>query len=930
VSCHHVNNAYSGSFGPYKVFELTVSHQRYTWKIYKRYNELIELHKKVKKVLQDQGCMIYPPKSKMKLVWNRHDVKILQKRGIDTALYLENLGTIESLWTSKELMEFLEISKVSYIATACQPLANNTLLPCLSLTSAVTHYSAQYAPLLQLSFIPELGRKGKCGYLKKVRGGLFSSWRWRLVVAHDAYIATYIPGKDGVTATDLPEEVLHIDSGLTFVVNGRYLDIKSNSGKLALCAYTRRQANEWNAFMSEFYNVKVSPRIQTSPNGLTSFPSRCSLEEIEAFHCSRDYFHSLAVQLLNATSDIFITSAELSPTVLLTRPPLPPLRLHQILLFKANQGIKIYIMINREGNPSTASHNSTTNSYQVKAYLQNLSPNIKVIRITKAPNVGFQNEKLVVIDRVIAFTGSFDMNFGQYDDFSKSVEDEAGVRFPGHDYVQPCSNTMRPAKTVPRPVHKRSAAHQHQHQPPSTGQQQQQGQGHGPGEGQEGVPPELPPPTSPVGNNMHPILSNILEEEGGGGGGAGAGGLEERDMNNPDAPPLPLSMYDSTPFSFLQQRAGTGTGTGTLGGDMYGSMASHRTAQTEESSSQASQSFSPQGHIDDRMATLFADEEEDAAEEEERRSRASSLQSSVATTTPSAKKKSSLSDSLFNVLSTIGSGIEEAVTAFFQEEPFIDTREEHPRQPWHGVHMRLKGMAARDLSSHFIQKWRRHKTNSSQMDACVVQDITDDVFNSVCARCKCSNIFEDASVCPNCALPLGRISKYSQAHRTAMGPRCMPVPPEDYSYIVFECHFASRIGCLLHGQGPVAVEQLVNAPLDVSSGQLLFEQVRYPGSTNCFISLLFLCFSLSFIHSFIHSFCDHVCMYAITVCAGCLCGLPEGQRPLSQRGGYFCVCGLHRCYASQFYGGAVRCANKQLLVILFMSISLSFFYDVWS
>lgn len=103
----------SGSFGPYKVFELTVSHQRYTWKIYKRYNELISLHNKCKGVLQEQGHNIHPPKSKMKLVWNRHNAKILVKRGEETAKYLENLGTIEVLWNSKELMDFLEISKVS-------------------------------------------------------------------------------------------------------------------------------------------------------------------------------------------------------------------------------------------------------------------------------------------------------------------------------------------------------------------------------------------------------------------------------------------------------------------------------------------------------------------------------------------------------------------------------------------------------------------------------------------------------------------------------------------------------------------------------------------------------------------------------------------------------------------------------------------------
>jgi hypothetical protein len=102
----------SGSFGPYKVFELTISHQRYTWKIYKRYNELVDLHHKLKGTLMRQSLNINPPKSKLKLIWKRHDAKILRQRGLETALYLESLGTVEDVWTSEHLRDFLEISEV--------------------------------------------------------------------------------------------------------------------------------------------------------------------------------------------------------------------------------------------------------------------------------------------------------------------------------------------------------------------------------------------------------------------------------------------------------------------------------------------------------------------------------------------------------------------------------------------------------------------------------------------------------------------------------------------------------------------------------------------------------------------------------------------------------------------------------------------------
>jgi phosphatidylserine/phosphatidylglycerophosphate/cardiolipin synthase-like enzyme len=641
--------------------------------------------------------------------------------------------------------------------------------------------------------------------LKKVRGGLFSSWRWRLVVAHDSYIATYIPGKNGVTASDVPEEVLRIDSGLVCVANGRYVDIKSNSGRLALCAYTGRQANEWKSFIDEFYNVRYSPRVEKNPNGLTAFPTRCSLENIEAYHCSREYYHSLAVQLLNATIDIFILSAELSPTMLLTRPPLPPLRLDQILKFKANQGIHIYIMINRESNPATASHNSTMNSYQVKSFLQNLSSQIKVIRITKNPNVGYQNEKLVVIDRVVAFTGSFDINFGQFDDYSKLVEDESGIKFPGHDYLQPCSGIMKPVRTIPRPVHKKSS--------PSKDHQQSSSIVEVESFGQEQA--QYPP--NPTRFDTDPILSDIIEGE------------DTGNLNNPDAPPTRFSMYQSTPFPFLQQSVDDGADSPM---EMNGSStASFPTSNTDMSNQSVSSqhNVTDEASINNRMATMFADEDVDEDEEEVGTRH---FRSSTATNSYSQAKKASLTDSLFNVLSTIGSGIEEVVTSLFQEEPFIDTREEHPRQPWHGVHICVKGLSARDLSSHFVQKWRKNKTSSAQLNALVTRDITDDLYSSVCARCRYSNIFEDVCVCPNCGLPLGEASRYSEACRTSTVVRsqCMPLAPEEYSFIVFECLFTSKLGCLLHGRGPVAVEQLVNCPIDMSAGTLLVEQGPYAES----------------------------------------------------------------------------------------------------
>ena len=581
---------------------------------------------------------------------------------------------------------------------------------------------------------------------------------------------------------DVPEEVLRVDPGFEFTINGRYVNMKSNSGSLALCTYTRRQALEWGRFLTAFYDVNVSPRVQKSPNELITFPSRCSLESIEAFHCSRNYFHSLAVQLLNATSDIFIASSELSPTVLLTRPPLPSLRLDQILRFKANQGVHIYIMINRECNPSRSSHNSTSTSFDVKAYLQGLSSNIRVIRVTKSPNIGYQNEKLIVVDRVVAFVGSIDINFGQFDDFAKSVVDQAGIMFPGSDYIQPCK-IMKSAKRISPSKMPSGQANM----PSSTQSQSQSLHSEGSRHGTFGP------------GSTYPVLSSVLEDMDG----------DASVMTLPQ--PLTLDQYAPNPSSQHSTA------------DQQSYMSSHDTQ--ELSSVPQSYSTAQQGvddSITNRMTEMFADEELDEAELELRQSR-STNESMVASKLP---KKASITDSIMNVLSNIGSGIEEAVTTFFHVEPFVDAREELPRQPWHGIHVCLKGLSARDLSSHFIQKWRYHKSNRTQIDACISFDITDGVYCSVCARCKFSNIFEDMTSCPNCALPLGPCSMYSDAGRGLLAKRRLPVPIDEYSYIEFECLFLSKMGCLLHGKGPVAIEHLVSSAIEMTPGRLLYEQVR--------------------------------------------------------------------------------------------------------
>jgi phospholipase D1/2 len=52
------------------------------------------------------------------------------------------------------------------------------------------------------------------------------------------------------------------------------------------------------------------------------------------------------------------------------------------------------------------------------------------------------------------------------------------------------------------------------------------------------------------------------------------------------------------------------------------------------------------------------------------------------------------------------------------EKPFVETlnRDIQPRMPWHDIHMRVDGEAARDVSLSFIQRWNHHRDKKNETD----------------------------------------------------------------------------------------------------------------------------------------------------------------------------------------------------------------------
>lgn len=159
-----------------------------------------------------------------------------------------------------------------------------------------------------------------------------------------------------------------------------------------------------------------------------------------------EYFRELAQCLEDAQKEIYIHGWWVSPELHLLRPGAshPEARLDRLLQRKAEQGVKIYVLIFKEISISLP-----INSYHTKIALERLHPNIRVQRhpdhYTRGILYWAHHEKIVVVDQRIAFTGGLDLCFGRYDTHQHSLTDLAPIAekhaelsiWTGLDYANP-------------------------------------------------------------------------------------------------------------------------------------------------------------------------------------------------------------------------------------------------------------------------------------------------------------------------------------------------------------------------------------------------------------------------------------------------------------------------------------------------------------
>jgi phospholipase D1/2 len=103
---------------------------------------------------------------------------------------------------------------------------------------------------------------------------------------------------------------------------------------------------------------------------------------------------------------------------------------------KAQSGVIINILLYHEIRIAAQGNDSAS----AQAYLESLHPNICCQRHGCGLADGLQwshHEKLVIIDRNIAFVGGIDIAFHRWDDEKHQLFDIKRIKFPGKEYSQP-------------------------------------------------------------------------------------------------------------------------------------------------------------------------------------------------------------------------------------------------------------------------------------------------------------------------------------------------------------------------------------------------------------------------------------------------------------------------------------------------------------
>ncbi|KAH8280415.1 hypothetical protein KR018_006689, partial [Drosophila ironensis] len=316
------------------------------------------------------------------------------------------------------------------------------------------HETLNFVEVSNVSFVPGLGIKGKEGLIQKrtgstrpgqagcnffgcfqknccVRCNYFCSdvvcgtWRSRWFFVKETCFGYIRPTDGSIRAVILFDQGFDVSTGIYQTGMRKGLQVLTYNRHIVLKCWTRRKCKEWMQYLKHTANSYA--RDFTLPNPHLSYAPMRANTQASWYVDGAQYMSAVADGLEAATEEIYIADWWLSPEIYMKRPALDGdyWRLDKILLRKAEQGVRVFVLLYKEVEMALG-----INSYYSKSTLAK-HENIKVMRHPDHARGGIllwaHHEKIVVIDQTYAFIGGIDLCYGRWDDHHHRLTDLGSI-----------------------------------------------------------------------------------------------------------------------------------------------------------------------------------------------------------------------------------------------------------------------------------------------------------------------------------------------------------------------------------------------------------------------------------------------------------------------------------------------------------------------
>ncbi|XP_077146655.1 phospholipase D1 isoform X1 [Ranitomeya variabilis] len=400
------------------IYTIELTHGEFTWQVKRKFKHFQDLHREL---LRYKAFIRIPIPTRSHTVRRqtvrRGDVRSMPNLPRNAEIVREE----QSSSRRKQLEDYLS-------ALLKMPMYRNY------------HATREFIDVNQLSFIHDLGPKGIEGMIMKRSGGhripglnccgqgsVCYRWSKRWLVVKDSFLLYMKSDTGAISFVLLVDKEFNIKIGKKDTETQYGLRIDNLSRSLILKCNSYRHARWWGQAIEEFVR-------KHGKNFLTAhrFGSYAALQKntlSKWYVNAKGYFNDVADAMEAAKEEIFITDWWLSPEIFLKRPVVEGnrWRLDCVLKRKAQQGVKIFIMLYKEVELALG-----INSEYSKRTLMRIHPNIKVMRhpdhMSSSVYLWAHHEKIVVIDQSVAFVGGIDLAYGRWDDDEHRLTDVGSVK----------------------------------------------------------------------------------------------------------------------------------------------------------------------------------------------------------------------------------------------------------------------------------------------------------------------------------------------------------------------------------------------------------------------------------------------------------------------------------------------------------------------